>query len=61
MDKDGVVIRGVTEFDEGVFTCRVRVVSMGTIEERHIQVEVSKINTKNIHPKRHTFSPLFWK
>lgn len=40
MDKDGVVIRGVTEADEGIFSCRVRVVAMGTIEERHIQLEV---------------------
>lgn len=40
MDKDGVVIRGVTEQDEGVYTCRVRVVSMGTIEERQVQLQV---------------------
>ncbi len=45
MDKDGVVIRGVTEDDEGIYTCRVRVTSMGTVEERHIQVEVHQ------HPK----------
>lgn len=40
MDKDGVVIRDVTNSDEGIYTCRVRVTSMGTVEERHIQVEV---------------------
>lgn len=40
VDKDGVVIRGVTDEDEGVYTCRVRVVQLGTVEERHIKVEV---------------------
>lgn len=38
--KDGVVIRSVTIDDEGVYTCRVRVTSMGTVEERHILIQV---------------------
>ncbi|CAL8091779.1 unnamed protein product [Orchesella dallaii] len=51
MDKDGVVIRGVTEADEGVYTCRVRVTSMGTVEERHIQVEVHELPVLTSEPE----------
>jgi len=32
------VIRDVGDTDEGVYTCRVRVVQLGTVEERHIKV-----------------------
>jgi len=41
LHKDGVFIRSVSDEDEGVYTCRVRVTSMGTVEERHIQLEVT--------------------
>jgi hypothetical protein len=43
VDKDGVVIRDVGDADEGVYTCRVRVVQLGTVEERHIKLEVGVI------------------
>lgn len=51
MDKDGVVIREVSETDEGVYTCRVRVTSMGTVEERHIQVEVHELPVMVTQPQ----------
>lgn len=40
VDNDGILIRNVQESDEGVYTCRVRVQDLGTVEERHIKLEV---------------------
>ncbi|CAG7729553.1 unnamed protein product [Allacma fusca] len=39
---DGILIKNVSEYDEGVYTCRVRVISLGKVEERHIQLEVQE-------------------
>ncbi|CAL8091774.1 unnamed protein product [Orchesella dallaii] len=51
IQKDGVIIRSVSEQDEGVYTCRVRVTSMGTVEERHIQVEVHELPKLTSNPE----------
>ncbi|XP_021944493.1 fasciclin-2 isoform X2 [Folsomia candida] len=42
VDNDGILIRNVQESDEGVYTCRVRVQDLGTVEERHIKLEVQE-------------------
>lgn len=36
---------------KGVYTCRVRVTSMGTVEERHIQVEVHELPVLTSEPE----------
>nr|XP_053638441.1 fasciclin-2-like isoform X2 [Cherax quadricarinatus] len=40
IQQDGVLIKRVTEADEGIYRCRARVPELGSIEYRDIQVEV---------------------
>nr|XP_045619948.1 fasciclin-2-like isoform X5 [Procambarus clarkii] len=40
IQQDGILIKRVTEADEGVYRCRARVPELGSIEYRDIQVEV---------------------
>ncbi|XP_042205865.1 fasciclin-2-like isoform X3 [Homarus americanus] len=40
IQQDGVLIKKVTEEDEGTYRCRARVPALGSIEHRDIQVEV---------------------
>lgn len=40
IQQDGVLIKNVTEADEGIYRCRARVLAMGSIEYRDIQVTV---------------------
>lgn len=44
------MIRGVTDNDEGVYTCRVRVLDLGTVEEKFINLEVQEAPKIVTHP-----------
>ncbi|XP_047738432.1 fasciclin-2 isoform X2 [Hyalella azteca] len=49
IQQDGVLVRGITEGDEGVYRCRARVALLGALDSRDIQVEVyvpPKITTR---------------
>lgn len=38
--KDGILIKGITEKDEGLYTCRARVAEFGEIKQKDIQVSI---------------------
>jgi hypothetical protein len=40
VETDGLLIRKVTEADDGVYVCRAIVLDTGELQERHINVEV---------------------
>ena len=41
LEGDGLLIKGVTRDNAGVYTCRARVAETGELEERDIIVDVS--------------------
>lgn len=51
IQSDGILIKRVTEADEGTYRCRARVLELGTIDSIDIQVEVYIPPQINILPK----------
>ncbi|KAK7065692.1 Ncam2p, partial [Halocaridina rubra] len=51
IQQDGILIKKVTEADEGVYKCRARVPSLGSIDFKYIQVEVYVPPKINIVPE----------
>lgn len=48
IDTDGLVIKNVTEADDGIYICRAIVLDTGELSERNIKVEVGDgINSTN--------------
>lgn len=54
IQQDGVLIKKVTEADEGIYRCRARVPEIGSIDYRDIQVEVYVPPQINIAPENVT-------
>lgn len=49
--QDGLLIKRVTEADEGIYRCRARVTALGSIEHKDIQVEVYIPPEINVPPQ----------
>ena len=43
IESDGLLIKGVTKANAGIFTCRARVPQTGELEEKDIRLDVSRI------------------
>ena len=40
IESNGLLVKGVTRYDAGIYTCRARVAETGELEERDITLDV---------------------